>query len=89
MSAALEEKPKNDMDDVEERSRRRLAGPLSRLYVAPWWLIFLIFLCIFGTTVTLDIPLPMTLYVCAGWCGGTHKPATATSSHGLCTCDDG
>ena len=47
MSAALEEKPKNGMDDVEERSRRRLAGPLSRLYIAPWWLIFLVFLWIY------------------------------------------
>lgn len=47
MSAALEEKPKNDMDEVEERSQRRLAGPLSRLYVAPWWLIILIFLWVY------------------------------------------
>lgn len=46
MSTVFEEKPKNDMDDVDERSRQRLAGPLSRLYVAPWWLIFLIFLWI-------------------------------------------
>ncbi|MCA9915471.1 MAG: amino acid ABC transporter permease, partial [Anaerolineae bacterium] len=47
MSAAIEEKPKNDMEDVDARSRQRLAGPLSRLYIAPWWLIIFVLLWIF------------------------------------------
>ncbi|MCB9458658.1 MAG: amino acid ABC transporter permease [Anaerolineaceae bacterium] len=47
MSAAVEEKPKNDFEEVDARTRQRLAGPFSRLYIAPWWLIIFIVLWIY------------------------------------------
>ncbi|QPC82376.1 amino acid ABC transporter permease [Phototrophicus methaneseepsis] len=43
----IQEKPKNDFEEVEEQSRKRLAGRFARLYTAPWWLITLVIVWIY------------------------------------------